>query len=106
MRVSTPAKNQTTRLPGRLAQSATKASRNATRTARLKPMSTTRSDPGMPTARKAPKRRPAKSRGLVREVAYPHRDEADALARNAEKERTSKSEIIRRALRAYLGVDD
>ena len=61
---------------------------------------------GMPTARKATKRRTATSRGLVREVAYLHRDEVEALARKAEKERTSKSEIIRRALRAYLGVED
>lgn len=53
---------------------------------------------------KKPVRRVATSRGLIREVAYLHGDEVEALARKAAKERTSKSEIIRRALRAYLGV--
>jgi metal-responsive CopG/Arc/MetJ family transcriptional regulator len=35
-----------------------------------------------------------------------HEDEARALDERAKKERTSKSEIIRRALRAYLGIED
>jgi hypothetical protein len=43
---------------------------------------------------------------LVREVSYVHEDEARALDERATKERTSKSEIIRRALRAYLGIED
>lgn len=43
---------------------------------------------------------------LVREVSYVHEDEARALDERAKKERTSKSEIIRRALRAYLGIED
>jgi len=43
---------------------------------------------------------------LVREVSYLHEDEAQVLAARAKKERTSKSEIIRRALRAYLGIED
>lgn len=43
---------------------------------------------------------------LVREVSYVHEDEAQVLAERAKKERTSKSEIIRRALRAYLGIED
>ena len=43
---------------------------------------------------------------LVREVSYVHEDEALALDERAKKERTSKSEIIRRALRAYLGIED
>jgi hypothetical protein len=43
---------------------------------------------------------------LVREVSYLHEDEARALAARARKERASKAEIIRRALRAYLGVED
>lgn len=55
---------------------------------------------------KKPARRTATSRGLVREVAYLHPDESEALEQRAKKERTSKSEIIRRALRAYLGVED
>jgi hypothetical protein len=43
---------------------------------------------------------------LVREVAYMHEDEAEALDKRAKKERASKSEIIRRAVRAYLGVEE
>ena len=43
---------------------------------------------------------------LVREVSYMHEDEAQALDLRAKKERTSKSEIIRRAVRAYLGIED
>jgi len=43
---------------------------------------------------------------LVREVSYMHEDEAQALDLKAKKERTSKSEIIRRAVRAYLGIED
>lgn len=43
---------------------------------------------------------------LLREVAYLHEDEAEALKAAAEKARCSKSELIRRALRAYLGIED
>ena len=43
---------------------------------------------------------------LVREVSYMHEDEAEALDKRAKKERTSKSEIIRRAVRAYVGIED
>jgi metal-responsive CopG/Arc/MetJ family transcriptional regulator len=43
---------------------------------------------------------------LVREVAYMHEDESEAIDRRAKKERASKSEIIRRAVRAYLGIED
>ena len=43
---------------------------------------------------------------LVREVSYLHQDEAEALALRAKKERATKAEIIRRALRAYLGIED
>jgi hypothetical protein len=46
------------------------------------------------------------SGGLVREVSYLHEDEVRALAERARKERASKAEIIRRALRAYLGIED
>lgn len=42
---------------------------------------------------------------LFREVSYLHEDEAEALAKRAERERCSKAEIIRRALRAYLGIE-
>ena len=41
---------------------------------------------------------------LIREVTYVHQDEAEALAARAEHERCSKAEILRRALRAYLGL--
>jgi hypothetical protein len=42
--------------------------------------------------------------GLTRETAYLYDDEESALERRAERERCSKSEIVRRALRAYLGL--
>jgi len=42
----------------------------------------------------------------VREVAYLHDDEEKALAEHAERRGLSKSEVIRRALRKYLGVED
>jgi ribbon-helix-helix CopG family protein len=44
--------------------------------------------------------------GLTRETAYLFDDEEKALEQRAKKERTSKSEIMRRALRAYLGIED
>ena len=40
--------------------------------------------------------------GLTRETAYLYGDEEAALETSAQKERCSKSEIIRRALREYL----
>jgi hypothetical protein len=57
--------------------------------------------------RKEPQeRKPATARGLIREVCYLHPDEVEALMRRAEAKRVSKSEVMRRALRAYLGVED
>lgn len=53
-----------------------------------------------------PERKPFAGTNLVREVSYVHEDEARALEERAKKERASKSEIIRRALRAYLGIED
>jgi hypothetical protein len=44
--------------------------------------------------------------GLTRETAYLYSDEEKALEERAAKERCSKSEVIRRALRAYLGLQD
>lgn len=44
--------------------------------------------------------------GLVRETAYLYEDEEHALELRAKRERTSKSEIIRRALRQFLGLTD
>ena len=40
--------------------------------------------------------------GLTRETAYLYGDEEAALEETAKKERCSKSEIIRRALREFL----
>jgi hypothetical protein len=55
---------------------------------------------------KRKERKPFTSRGLLREVTYLHGDEAEGLNARAKKERTSKAEILRRALRAYLGIED
>jgi hypothetical protein len=44
--------------------------------------------------------------GLTRETAYLYDDEEQALEERASRERCSKSEIIRRALRSYLGVEE
>lgn len=44
--------------------------------------------------------------GLTRETAYLYDDEERALERRAKRERCSKSEIIRRALRAYLDISE
>ena len=52
------------------------------------------------------KARPTIGRGLVREVAYLPPDEEDALRRFAERKRLSKSEVIRRALREFIGDGD
>ena len=51
-------------------------------------------------------RKPSTGRGLWREISYLHQDEMEALVERAKKERTSKAEVIRRALRAYLGIED
>ena len=62
----------------------------------------------MPRPRKdeSPERKPATTRGLIREVSYLHPDEAAALAKRAEQKRVSKSEVIRQAIRSYLGIED
>jgi hypothetical protein len=61
--------------------------------------------PTRETKPRAP-RKPFTGRGLIREVSYLHDDEAAALEKRAAKDRCSKAEIIRRALRAYLGIED
>ncbi len=43
---------------------------------------------------------------LVRLVAYVFEDEDAALEQEAKRKRTSKSEIVRRALRKFLGMED
>ncbi len=42
----------------------------------------------------------------IRLVAYIFEDEDAALGKEAKRKRTSKSEIVRRALRRYLGLED
>jgi len=42
--------------------------------------------------------------GLTRETAYLFEDEECALEERAQRERCSKSEVVRRALRSYLGI--
>ncbi len=54
---------------------------------------------------KHPKREPTVGK-LYREVAYLHQDEAEGLEKAAERLRCSKSEVIRRALRQFLGIED
>lgn len=53
-----------------------------------------------------PRQKHTTSGGLTRETAYLYDDEEKALEERAAKERCSKSEIMRRALRAYLGIED
>jgi hypothetical protein len=62
----------------------------------------------MPQLRRNPSlgRKPATPRGLIREVSYLHPDEVEALTRRAKERKCSKSEVIRRALRKYLGIED
>lgn len=43
---------------------------------------------------------------LWREQAYLYDDEEAALAQRAKRDRCSKAEVIRRALREYLGIGD
>lgn len=62
--------------------------------------------PKMKTEDTPKERRRFAGTNLVREVSYMHEDEARALDLRAKKERTSKSEIIRRAVRAYLGIEE
>ena len=59
----------------------------------------------MAEARRARQKHTTKG-GLTRETAYLYDDEEKALEERAERERCSKSEIIRRALRRYLGIAD
>ncbi len=63
----------------------------------------------MPTERWERPKKKGKVRtkgGLIREVAYLHEDEDEALENAAKRLRTNKSEIIRRALRAFLKIED
>jgi hypothetical protein len=44
--------------------------------------------------------------GMVRKTLWLHGDEAEALRERAFKERRAESEIVREALRGYLGIED
>lgn len=52
------------------------------------------------------KKQPTEDPDLVRLVAYVFEDEIAALEEEAKRKRTSKSEIVRRALCQYLGLED
>lgn len=56
--------------------------------------------------KKPPERKPATGRGLLREVAYLHPDEAEALENEAHRQRCSKSEVIRRLIRQHFEIED
>jgi len=43
---------------------------------------------------------------LFREVTYLHKDEEDAVLDYARKERCSKAEAIRRAVRSFFKIED
>ena len=51
-------------------------------------------------------RKPATSRGLVREVTYLHEDEEAGIVAYAKRQRCSKAEAIRRAVRAFLRIEN
>jgi hypothetical protein len=44
--------------------------------------------------------------GMVRKTLWLHGDEADALREKAYQERRAESEIVREALRSFLGIED
>lgn len=48
------------------------------------------------------KRRPITSEGLLKETCYFYEDEVEAIAEAARRERCSRAEIVRRAVREYL----
>jgi hypothetical protein len=48
------------------------------------------------------KRKPITSQGLLKETCYFYEDELEAIAEAARRERCSRAEIVRRAVRAYV----
>ena len=44
--------------------------------------------------------------GMVRKTLWLHGDEAEALRERAFKDRRAEAEIVREALRAFLGIED
>lgn len=55
--------------------------------------------------RPSEEREPDKGR-LYREVTYLHADELDGLVEASERLRCSKAEVMRRALRGFLGIEE
>lgn len=64
--------------------------------------------PGQSTPRKGPRggETTVTKSGMVRKTIWLHDDEAEALREKAYQERRSESEMVREALRAYLGIKD
>jgi hypothetical protein len=60
----------------------------------------------MATKAKRPARKASTSRGLIRETTYLHSDEEQALIAYSERRQISKAETLRRALRAFLRIED
>jgi hypothetical protein len=59
----------------------------------------------MPTGRTGSRGKKSLTRGgLVRVQSYLYGDEIAAVEKAAKRERCSQSELIRRAVRAYLGI--
>jgi len=56
--------------------------------------------------RPAKKREPMPGRRLYRESLYLHEDEMRAVEEHAQRQRCSKAEVLRRAVRAYFKIED
>jgi hypothetical protein len=52
------------------------------------------------------KRRPISREGLLKETCYFYEDEVEAIAAAAKRERCSRAEIVRRAVRAFLEIKE
>lgn len=50
------------------------------------------------------KRKPISSYGLLKETCYFYEEELEAIAKTAKEKRCSRAEIVRRAVRTYLGL--
>ena len=50
------------------------------------------------------KRKPLTSQGLLKETCYFYEDELEKIAEAARRERCSRAEIVRRAVRDYLAL--
>ena len=59
-----------------------------------------------PTARPRGGETTVSKSGMVRKTLWLHGDEAEALREKAYRDRCAESEIVRAALREYLGIED